>query len=440
MTGNPLNGKQLFDNNAIRAASPCAGCHSMPHGAAGGVQGGVEPVEPTAPEAAGLFAGGEADFSSAHSDIKVPHLRNMYEKQGPAFGAPGDALMPESKSGFGYLHDGSIPDLLTFMSSRKFGFDAANAQAVHDVAAFMLSFPTGVKPAVGHTVTVPGGAAPTGTADQESRIALLLQLGDFELIQRHCDLTASTLVGGEVRRFRYSLLEWRTDLAGEKLTTEELRAQAEGPISFFCVPVGDGPRLGGDRDIDGSLDGNDCAVTNPDLWAAPGYANEIVFATRTSLSWSDVGVSAGPETGYELVSGSLSDLRAAGVLDPSNTSCRTETAEPSAHALDEGPAPGAGFYYLVRAENACGQGEFGHRRDELEPVTCEPVEASTVELGHATSRATVPVTAVPVTPTAPAGETELAPAPRISAPTPGNPASKPRQKFSRAGTADTAIQ
>ncbi|ANM31664.1 hypothetical protein ABI59_22040 [Acidobacteria bacterium Mor1] len=376
VTGNPQNGKSLFENNAIRAASPCAGCHSMPHGAAGGVQGGVEPVEPTAADAAGLFAGGEADFSSAHSDIKVPHLRNMYEKQGPTFGAAGDTLMPESKSGFGYLHDGSIPDLLTFMASRKFGFDAANSQAVHDVAAFMLSFPTGVKPSVGHTVTVPAGAAPTGTADQESRIALLLQLGDFELIQRHCDLTASTLMGGEVRRLRYSLLEWRTDLAGEKMTTEELRTQAEGPISFFCVPVGDGPRLGGDRDIDGSLDGNDCAVTNPDLWAAPGYANQIVFASRTSLSWSDVGATAGPETGYELVSGSLSDLRAAGVLDETNTSCRTETAEPSYDALHEVPAPGEGFYYLVRAENACGQGEFGHRRDELEPVTCEPVEAS----------------------------------------------------------------
>ena len=77
----------------------------------------MTPSEPTAPEATALFNG--TPDGSLHSDVEVPHLRNMYEKVGMLFG-PHAGPPPDRKAGFGFTHDGSIPDLGTFFSANVF--------------------------------------------------------------------------------------------------------------------------------------------------------------------------------------------------------------------------------------------------------------------------------------------------------------------------------
>ena len=98
--GNPTEGALLFDTHPSDATQPCAACHQHPFGAAGGALGGVEPAEPTSSSASALF-NGDAD-GSPHSDLEIPHMRNMHEKFGPVHADPGDNSMPSTVSGFGY--------------------------------------------------------------------------------------------------------------------------------------------------------------------------------------------------------------------------------------------------------------------------------------------------------------------------------------------------
>ena len=161
---------------------------SYPFGTAGGELGGVQPGEPTSAEAAALF-NGTAD-GSPHSDLKIPHLRNMYEKIGPRFGSLTNAQDPpaDQKNGFGFTHDGSIPDLQTFLSATVFNLTAPQ---VRDITMFMMFFPTGTRPAVGRNVTVPPGAPPTAPPPAEQLLTALISLGNAADPNGHCDLVAS---------------------------------------------------------------------------------------------------------------------------------------------------------------------------------------------------------------------------------------------------------
>src|SRR6185295_4591415 len=147
---------RLFTTGSTDAGQSCSACHALPFGAAGGKLGGLSPGDPD-PAKAGLF-NGNLD-GSPHSDLKVPHNRNMYEKLGPRFGPPGTATPPESKGGFGFTHDGSIPDAGTFLSAGVFSL---TPQEARDLTVFLMLFPTGIRPAVGRNLTVPAGAPPTG--------------------------------------------------------------------------------------------------------------------------------------------------------------------------------------------------------------------------------------------------------------------------------------
>jgi DNA-binding beta-propeller fold protein YncE len=195
--GNPTTGSTIFDTRITDANVSCIGCHAHPFGAAGGTLGGVTPTEPTSTATAALF-NGNAD-KVPHEDVKVAHLRNMYEKPGPTFGLSGQT--PDRKNGFGFVHDGSVPDLGTFLSLTVFSL---TAQDVRDVATFLHLFPTGTRPAVGKNLTVPQGSPPTGTSDDEDLLTALLGKGDANDPGRHCELIASALDAGRERRWFFS--------------------------------------------------------------------------------------------------------------------------------------------------------------------------------------------------------------------------------------------
>jgi DNA-binding beta-propeller fold protein YncE len=375
-SGNPAAGAAVFDSGSTDAGQPCRSCHAHPFGAAGGTLGGVTPTSPTSVGAAALF-NGNAD-QSPHSDLKVPHLRNMYEKIGPVFG---DRVQPPplARSGTGFVHDGSVPDLGTFLSFSVF---TVSAQQVRDLAAFTAHFPTGTRPAVGRLLTVPAGTPPTGTAQDEDVLRWLVgdasavpprpPLGDANAPAHHCELVASTRLGGIVRRLRYAGGVWISDLAGDPTrTTTALRQAAQGPITFLCTPIGSGTRLGGDRDEDGVLDRNDCAAADPGAFGAPGEVSGFAISKTpaTVLVWNEQATATGPAIVYDVVGGSLATLQASGLV--AATGCIAgDLTTPSYTDTAPGPTPGNGRFFLIRARNSCASGTFGPGRGALSGLDC----------------------------------------------------------------------
>ncbi|HEU4401753.1 MAG TPA: hypothetical protein VFT43_06570 [Candidatus Polarisedimenticolia bacterium] len=357
-TGNPRNGEILFDTFASDGGRPCASCHQHPFGTTGGKLGGINPGDPQTAKAA-IF-NGNAD-GSPHSDLKVPHLRNLYEKFGPRFGTTGSP--PDAKTGFGFIHDGSIPDLGTFLSAGVFSLNAAQ---VRDLTLFLVHFPTNIKPSVGRNLTLPPGVPPTGTPAQETLLSDLVRLGNLADPARHCELVAAATSGGRLRTF---YLDggigagglWTTDVAGEtQVSTADLRKGAAAPLTFLCAGLTEGVRLGADRDLDGHLNGDDCNSGDASAFAPPGEVLNLAVTgvDPASLTWDPQATQTGPGVRYDVASGSLSSLRSAGL--PASTSCLAADLVPAAYNDTRAdPPPGDGYYYLTRAEDSCGSGGFG---------------------------------------------------------------------------------
>jgi len=72
---------------------------------------------------------------------------------------------------------------------------------------------------------------------------------------------------------------------------------------------------------------------------------------------------------YDVVGGTLSSLRSAGL--PAAGCVATDVAGDSLDDHRPDPAPGDGYYYLVRAENACGDGGVGAARDGSSLPRCD---------------------------------------------------------------------
>ena len=331
----------------------------------------ISPAEPTSSSAAALFFG-DADQSD-HNDLKIPHLRNIYDKPGPV-PATGGGAPPDTKSGFGLTHDGSSPDMLRFLSLNVFSLSASNqAQQVRDLSAFVFHFPTSIRPSVGRQATLPQGPPPTGTAAQETLLATLIGLGDVADGNRHCELVASTISSGRARTYHRLAGAWVPDVVAEApVSTTLLREQATAPITFTCTPLGSGPRLGGDRDEDAVLDGDDCAAADPGSFSAPVSVCDVFVSKTpsTTLVWTGQELTAGSGTVYDVLSADLSTLRSSGI---SATSC-LEAAVQGATFVDMrlDPPPGDGYAYLVRARNACGSATLGAGRESLDLLNCSP--------------------------------------------------------------------
>lgn len=374
--GNPFLGQQRFLGTTGAATDGgifCVGCHALPFGANGGKIGGIEPGDPPGARAA-LF-NGDAD-GSPHSDLKIPHMRNLYEKIGPRFGDVNNAAdRPDQKSGFGLIHDGAIPDMNTFLSASVFNLTPDD---VKNISAFSLMFPTGIRPSVGRNVTLPPGTPPTGPPPAENLLASLVALGNLADANRHCELTAAARSSGPGARERTWVLNglgqgglWTTDVAGEpQVTTTALREQAGGPITFTCATIGSGVRLGVDRDEDLTLNGNDCAPANPSEWALPGEVSGLQVDAATHLTWTALVPPDFAPLAYDVAGGNLSALPSggftlAGCLVGGVLTADWNDARPN-------PPSGDGYYYIVRAKKPCGAGPFGPSAGAVDALACSP--------------------------------------------------------------------
>lgn len=223
-----------FDSNATDNVEDCDGCHSL------------DPLN-------GFFGtGGEQSFEGEPQNAKVPHNRNMYQKIG-MFGASGDQVR-----GTGFLHDGSVDTLKTFVGSGVFSL---TNQEENDVEEFMLAFPTDLAPIVGQQVTI----NPTNfsVSDVNDRITLINNraAATFESkvlggVTKECNAIAKTVEGGVEKGYvRIASGDYLPDDNGPAITEAALRAKANPvgaaqTITYTCVPPGSGIRAGIDRDQD----------------------------------------------------------------------------------------------------------------------------------------------------------------------------------------------
>lgn len=267
--GNAVRGLQLYRTGDLDGGTPgaqCVTCHSLPTGlgtdhlfipnilnpAASGY--GIDPILPgPLGERHRMLVSLDG---STNITLKVPQLRNMYDKVGF------EATQTENLAGFGFLHDGSVDSLARFVAEPL--FDVASVQDVADLVAFMLAFSGSELPAG----TVVGPSEPPGGTSQDSHAAVGWQLtyaggavppdiaAMVALAQSaKVDLIVKGVEAGENRGWVHDRSTGRflADRDGESRTQAEVLAFAAAatPQTYTVVPAGLGVRLGIDRDEDG---------------------------------------------------------------------------------------------------------------------------------------------------------------------------------------------
>ncbi len=258
----------------------CNGCHTLdPSGnAAAGV------AKP------GFFGSdGRYSFESEAQFMKVPHLRNAYQKVGMfgmanTFSLPIDTFPPrlaflppplndvspkgDQVRGFGFTHDGSLDTMFRFFGANLFAQRPAtdtfpnpfgippNAEGIgirRDLEAFMLAFDSNLAPIVGQQVTLTGNNASVALP----RIELLQQ----RAAAGECELTVSGRAGSRELGYLYNpaIGTFVANRANDRAATiNELQAQARSAgLTFTAVPTGSGTRIALDRDSDGTFNGDE---------------------------------------------------------------------------------------------------------------------------------------------------------------------------------------
>lgn len=277
----------------------CNGCHTL--NPTGNAEFGV--AKP------GFFGSdGRYSFEAEPQYLKVPHLRNMYQKVG-MFGMavttnlPIDAPVPllaflpspvtdnsfqgDQVRGFGFVHDGSVDTAFRFFASNVFALRpltdqfpnpfgipeplpsdppakqaadlAAGNKIRRQLEAFVLAFDSNIAPIVGQQATLTAFSG----SDVQARVGLLQARADAG----ECELVVKGSSWGEPLAYLYDSRSKRyspNTRYGVPLSEASLRRLALlGELTFTAVPLNSGQRIGLDRDLDGVLDGDDRRPTDP---------------------------------------------------------------------------------------------------------------------------------------------------------------------------------
>ncbi len=261
----------------------CNGCHTLdPNGNAGQT------------DHPGFFgSSGRLSFENLTQIFKVAHLRNAYQKVG-MFASAIDSnrtltIIPQlnppipAVRGFGYQPDGAVGQIPHHLSGRVFikttnasspvgqnpggiptfvldangdplpQIDLSGIAIRQAIASFVLAFDSNFKPVLGQQVSFDASSG----ADVDARIALLTaraQAGD-------CALVAKSYLNGRERGFVLESTGYRSDRSRDAPISEaDLKARVldeDATLTFSCVPVNAGYRIGIDRDADGVADGDE---------------------------------------------------------------------------------------------------------------------------------------------------------------------------------------
>jgi len=231
--------------------------------------------------------GGNASFEQETQIVKIPHLRNAYEKVGMFgmaavrfFQAGDNGFKGDQVRGFGFMHDGATDTLLRFFHAVVFnangpiGFDAGATGETErlDVEQFVLAYDNDVAPIVGQQITL----SATSGSDVQSRVDLLLARAQAPFVSKilggsvtECDVVVKGRIGGVAHGWLYlggSNFEADdgTNISDTALRT--LARTAGQELTYTCEPPGSGARAGINRDLDAFEDAIDnCpAVANDD--------------------------------------------------------------------------------------------------------------------------------------------------------------------------------
>ncbi|MBI4242205.1 MAG: hypothetical protein HY613_10840 [Candidatus Rokubacteria bacterium] len=146
------------------------------------------------------------------------------------------------------------------------------------------------------------------------------------------------------------------------------RACTTGDTCSAGLCIGVAQDFDGDGYVGLGCGGTDCNDTNSFVWLAPVEVTNFSVSSDspTDLTWNSQAALAGPETAYDLVSGSM--IAAHGlVLD---ISCLQSSVSTTYRDGRTDPPVGSGFWYLVRARNCCGNGTYGSTFWDTSLLTC----------------------------------------------------------------------
>lgn len=193
--------------------------------------------------------------------VKVPHLRNIYQKVGMFGMAPVISILPgdnghqgDQVRGFGMLNDGAEDTVFRFMMS--FGFDKLSGFPPNgfddspggdgelkrrQVEAYVMAFDSNLAPIVGQQVTLHEANAVAANP----RIDLLLQRADAG----ECDVVAKVRIWGEEYGFLYvGAGQFQTSYDPEETIPRSQLANvaqmSNHAVTFTAVPPGTGERIG----------------------------------------------------------------------------------------------------------------------------------------------------------------------------------------------------
>jgi YVTN family beta-propeller protein len=248
----------------------CHGCHVLDR------DGNKEYPEVKKP---GFFGSdGRFTFELETQFLKVPHLRNLYQKVGMFGMAPMEVSLDPSQPfsfaplantgflgpqirGFGFLHDGSVDTVFRFISASVFfprppgsipSLDPRTPPSMvpdpgnpglpptpegillrRDLEAFLLAFDSNMLPVVGQQVTVDGSTRP----ETDARLTLLMSRADA----KECDLVATNRRGAFLYRgdgrFQYGARgSSRMDIEALGALTKRLGSET----TYTCLPPGSG--------------------------------------------------------------------------------------------------------------------------------------------------------------------------------------------------------
>ncbi|MCE9670963.1 hypothetical protein LY474_24445 [Myxococcus stipitatus] len=261
--GNAQRGMELFRPPSLLAMGlfACNTCHTFPTGLAVDMtwDGSKWLALPTGPMGETRHALASTD-GSTNVSLKVPQLRNLYEKVGM------ELSQKESLSGFSFLHDGSVDSIARFVTEPP--FNPENDQQVADIVALILSFSGGDLPRGSLTdMYLPPGP---DSKDSHAAVGQQVTLADVtpaELARalRFMSLADSGKVGLVVKGRRMGLArgytylgngQFQSDRASERVNAFLLLASAAAgaELTFTVVPSGSEWRIGVDQDEDGMYD------------------------------------------------------------------------------------------------------------------------------------------------------------------------------------------
>jgi YVTN family beta-propeller protein len=229
-----------------QTAFNCEGCHRL------------DPAQ-------GFFGtGGRSSFEGITQIVKIPQLRNMYQKVGMFgspkvnfFGAPDTGFVGDQVRGFGFVHDGAVDTLFRFFTAKVFdpqltvGFPIINPDGTRrDVVDFMMAFDSDLAPIVGQQITLNS----TNASAVSGRINLLLQRAQTPFVSKElggqvteCQLVARVVEAGVSRGLLYNPAAGVfVAVDGSQRSDAALRALASVPgqeVTYTCTPPGSGPRI-----------------------------------------------------------------------------------------------------------------------------------------------------------------------------------------------------